>query len=73
MGLSFGAAIKITPNLSVDTVVRQELFFDGPNFIGGQNQGLFARGTLVYRFGDGGETEYYRLKPLFFSEGSSLF
>jgi hypothetical protein len=51
VGLSFGLGFKIIRGLTIDTVVRQIFFFDGPNFGGGRRPGMFAQGTLVYRFG----------------------
>ncbi len=63
VGLSFGIGIKILRNLSIDTVVRQKVLFNGPDFIGGQAPGLFAQGSLVYRFGLSSNSED-TLKPL---------
>lgn len=63
VGLSFGMGFRLIQNLSIDTVVRQDFFFDGPDFIGGRAPGLFARGTLVYRFGLSSNADD-TLKPL---------
>lgn len=63
VGLSFGFGLTLVPNLTIDTVVRQTLFFDGPNFIGGENPGVFAQGTITFRFGEAGDYDVPR-KPL---------
>lgn len=63
VGLSFGFGLTLVPNLTIDTVVRQTLFFDGPNFIGGREPGVFAQGTVTFRFGEAGDYDMPR-KPL---------
>ena len=72
VGLSFGLGIRLINNLTIDTVVRQTFFFDGPNFLGGRTPGVFAQGTLVYRFGIGAETDS-SLKPLLNLDGLNLY
>jgi hypothetical protein len=52
VGLSFGVGIKLVDGLFWDSVVRQRLLFDGPDFVGGNANGVFAQTTLVYRWGD---------------------
>ncbi len=51
VGLSFGMGLKLTDSLLLDGIVRQTLYFNGPNIVGGNASGLFARLTLEYRFG----------------------
>lgn len=72
VGLSFGMGFKLMDNLTVDTVVRQTFFFDGPNALGGQTPGVFAQGTLVYRFGLSRSTDD-TLKPLLHYDEVQLY
>ena len=45
LGLSFNFG-----QFSIDTVLEQELLFDGPNFLGGKSNGLASEVSVKYKF-----------------------